>query len=226
MSAVMSQASLTSLLSTALLIAAGMALLVSEPALAQQKRLYRWVDEQGRVHYSDQLPPTEVQRAREEYSERGTKLRSVERALTPEEREAMRLAALAAEEERKRREAEEAEKRKLLQMYPSEEQLVRAHQDQLRLLDRQLNTARVVLESEETVLAQLLAQAAEADGSGKPVPPVLTGRIKEMRERVANSRAEVDRLEREKQSTREQQQSELERYRSVRAELEERMRRR
>lgn len=138
----------------------------------------------------------------------------------------MRLAALAAEEERKRKEAEEAEKRKLLQMYPSEELLVRAHQDQLRVLDRQLNTARVMLESEESVLAQLLAQAAEADGLGKPIPPALSARIQEMRGRVAASRAEVDRLEREKQITQEKQQSELERYRNVRAELEERLRRR
>lgn len=210
----------------AILLTTSLSLLALEPASAQQKRLYRWVDEHGRVHVSDQLPPSEVQRAREEYSERGTKLRTVERALTPEEREAMRLAALAAEEERKRKEAEEAEKRKLLQMYPSEELLVRAHQDQLRVLDRQLNTARVMLESEESVLAQLLAQAAEADGSGKALPPALSARIKDMRERVAASRAEVDRLEREKQITQEKQQGELERYRSVRAELEERLRRR
>ncbi len=208
------------------LLAAGVALLGPDPLAAQQKRLYRWVDEQGRVHYSDQLPPSEVQRAREEYSERGTKLRRVERALTPEEREAMRLAALAAEEERQRREAEEAEKRKLLQMYPSEEHLLRAHQDQLRLLDRQINTARVMLESEESVLAQLLARAAEADASGQRLPPTLTERIKEMRQRVAASRAELTRLEGERRSAQEQQQSELERYRRVRSELEERMQQR
>lgn len=210
----------------ACMLAAGVALLSPDPLAAQQKRLYRWVDEQGRVHYSDQLPPSEVQRAREEYSERGTKLRSVERALTPEEREAMRLAALAAEQERQRREAEEAEKRKLLQMYPSEENLRRAHQDQLRLLDRQINTARVVLESEESVLAQLLARAAEADASDQRVPPMLASRIKEMRERVAASRAELARLEGERRNAEEQQQRELERYRRVRSEFEERMRQR
>lgn len=208
-----------------LLLLAGFAFTLSESVGAQQKRLYRWVDEQGKVHFSDQLPPSEIERARDEYSERGTKLRSVERALTPEEREALRAAQRAAEEERKRKEAEEAEKRKLLQKYPSEAELVRAHQDQLRVLERQINTARLVLQSEESVLAQLLAQAAEADSTGKPVPPPLAARIAEMRERVSTSRGELERLEREKQRTQEQQQSELERYRQVRAELVERRQR-
>lgn len=208
-----------------LLLLAGFAFTLSESVGAQQKRLYRWVDEQGKVHFSDQLPPSEIERARDEYSERGTKLRSVERALTPEEREALRAAQRAAEEERKRKEAEEAEKRKLLQKYPSEAELVRAHQDQLRVLERQINTARLVLQSEESVLAQLLAQAAEADSTGKPVPPPLAARIAEMRERVSTSRGELERLEREKQRTQEQQQSELERYRQVRAELAERRQR-
>lgn len=208
-----------------LLLLAGFAFTLSESVGAQQKRLYRWVDEQGKVHFSDQLPPSEIERARDEYSERGTKLRSVERALTPEEREALRAAQRAAEEERKRKEAEEAEKRKLLQKYPSEAELVRAHQDQLRVIERQINTARLVLQSEESVLAQLLAQAAEADSTGKPVPPPLAARIAEMRERVSTSRGELERLEREKQRTQEQQQSELERYRQVRAELAERRQR-
>lgn len=208
-----------------LLLLAGFAFTLSESVGAQQKRLYRWVDEQGKVHFSDQLPPSEIERARDEYSERGTKLRSVERALTPEEREALRAAQRAAEEERKRKEAEEAEKRKLLQKYPSEEELVRAHQDQLRVLERQISTARLVLQSEEAVLAQLLAQAAEANITGKPVPPPLAARIAEMRERVSASRGELERLEREKQRTQEQQQSELERYRQVRAELAERRQR-
>lgn len=208
-----------------LLLLAGFGFTLSESVGAQQKRLYRWVDEQGKVHFSDQLPPSEIERARDEYSERGTKLRSVERALTPEEREALRAAQRAAEEERKRKEAEEAEKRKLLQKYPSEEELVRAHQDQLRVLERQISTARLVLQSEEAVLAQLLAQAAEANITGKPVPPPLAARIAEMRERVSASRGELERLEREKQRTQEQQQSELERYRQVRAELAERRQR-
>ncbi|PTD97216.1 glutaredoxin family protein [Pseudothauera lacus] len=41
------------------------ALLTATPALLAQGTTYRWVDEQGRVHYSDQPPPQQVRQVEE-----------------------------------------------------------------------------------------------------------------------------------------------------------------
>lgn len=46
---------------------------------------FRWVDENGRVHYSDQLPPTEVDRAYSIINEGGITIDSVEKAKTKEQ---------------------------------------------------------------------------------------------------------------------------------------------
>src|SRR4249919_1034157 len=62
-----------------------------------KKKLYRWVDKQGKVHYDDALPAEAVDQARQEFSAKtGTATGSVDRALTPEERAQQEAAARAA----------------------------------------------------------------------------------------------------------------------------------
>ncbi len=72
-------------------------------------QLYKWTDENGKVHYSDSVPPSAVDRARKEMSESGTVRKQIDRALTPEER---RVAAeKAAEADRARIAREDAERK-------------------------------------------------------------------------------------------------------------------
>src|SRR5690348_14129068 len=65
-----------------------------------KKKLYRWVDKDGKVHFDDALPPEAVNQARQEFSSKtGTQTGAVDRALTPEElaqKEAADKAAAAA----------------------------------------------------------------------------------------------------------------------------------
>ena len=65
-------------------------LLAAGTAEAQKasKRLYRWVDRDGKVQFSDSLPPEAVDQARTEISESGRVVADVDRALTAEERAA------------------------------------------------------------------------------------------------------------------------------------------
>src|SRR5688572_29852781 len=64
------------------------ALLAAGSADAQErKKLYRWVDKDGKVQFSDALPPDAVAQARTEInSVSGRATASVDRALTDEER--------------------------------------------------------------------------------------------------------------------------------------------
>ncbi|MCB1629640.1 MAG: DUF4124 domain-containing protein, partial [Xanthomonadales bacterium] len=48
-------------------------------------KLYKWVDENGNVHYSDQVPPSQAKQARSELNEQGVAVKQVDRALTAEE---------------------------------------------------------------------------------------------------------------------------------------------
>ena len=58
------------------------------PTAAQ--KLYKWVDKDGNVHYSDQVPPDQVDQARQELTEQGVVVDRMDRAPTAEELEAMK----------------------------------------------------------------------------------------------------------------------------------------
>jgi len=71
-----------------LILAMLVLLMAASAAQAQdKKKLYRWVDKQGKVHYDDALPPEAVDQARREFNaSNGNSAGSVDRALTAEER--------------------------------------------------------------------------------------------------------------------------------------------
>lgn len=50
-------------------------------------QLYRWIDEQGNVHYTGKIPPSQSQRGHTELSDNGIRVRSVPPAKTAEELE-------------------------------------------------------------------------------------------------------------------------------------------
>lgn len=149
------------------------AVLASGVALAQQdkpKKLYRWVDQDGKVHFSDTLPAEALRQARTEISaESGRTTGEVERALTPEElAERERLAEEAARAEReaeRERQTEEA----MLASFQSEEDLRRSYGMRVTLMQENLNAIEAGIGSQRTSLAGLLAEAAEAELAGQPV---------------------------------------------------------
>ena len=150
------------LLSTLVLI------LAADAALAQ--KLYRWTDENGKVHYTDQLPPEAAKAARDELNQAGRSVEHVERAMTPEERavweaEQAKLAEAArlAEEQAKMDEV-------LLASYVTEGDLERAYDERFDLLDRNITSTEASAASQSKSLTDLLNHAAGLERSGQPVP--------------------------------------------------------
>jgi len=50
---------------------------------AHAKKMYRWVDENGKTFLSDQVPPEQVQHRREQLSEKGRVVQVTEKAKKP-----------------------------------------------------------------------------------------------------------------------------------------------
>jgi hypothetical protein len=150
------------------------------------KKMYKWTDQQGNVHYSDQIPPEAKEYARERFSERGVSVERIERAQTPEE-----IAAQQAAEEKALADAKAAEERRksdeaLLNSYANEDDLVRAYNQRVDLLDQTVEARRIEIGAREQSLSQLVAQAAEMERSGK----VVSDALKEM---ISNERLEIER---------------------------------
>jgi hypothetical protein len=70
------------ILTITLLLAAGIA---GAQEKAPDKKIYRWVDKNGKVQISDQLPPEAVTQSRKEYSANSGMLKREIIPLTPEQ---------------------------------------------------------------------------------------------------------------------------------------------
>jgi vacuolar-type H+-ATPase subunit I/STV1 len=164
------------------------ALLVAGPAAAQ--KLYKYVDSEGRVRYTDRPPIDMTGRASEQLNQQGTVIRRNAAAPTAEE-------LAAREEERKRQlEAEAAareERRKnlaLLATYPSLQDLEEA---QARALGNNAEaTKQVQMRIAELQKRQQKLEADAEFHKGKPLPLLLKRDIFDVE---ADLRAQSDLLE-------------------------------
>lgn len=182
-----------------------------------QRKLYRWTDKDGNVHYTDQLPPEAAQDKREELNRQGITVRTTERARTPEEQ--AEWEAEQARLEAERIAAEEAAKMDavLIGSYPTEADLQRAYNERFDLLEQSLESARVGIRSQEKSLAELLAHAADLERDGQKVPPAITDSIARTRDQVNDQRSYLERRENERAALQTEYDQLLARYRELKS---------
>ncbi|MFN3629644.1 MAG: DUF4124 domain-containing protein [Casimicrobiaceae bacterium] len=113
-------------------------------AVAAQAQLYRWVDENGKVHYSDIVPPAANERPRAKLRPDGIVLERADRAPSAEERRALAARAGEIAKERAAAEARARQDRALLDRYESMAEFDRVAERRLQEADDQLKalTAR------------------------------------------------------------------------------------
>ena len=161
------------------------ALLFSAHAAAQQ-RMYKCVDDKGKVYYT-QVPPKEcLGRDTQEISRQGRVTKRTEAALTPEQQ-------AAREEEKKKQQAQEIaareEKRKaqaLLNTYSSEKDLEDARA-------RALKDNEVAIQESEKRIAGAEKRKKELEAEKefylkKPMPPKLAQDVKSNEAEIRNQR--------------------------------------
>ncbi len=159
----------------AVLALAGAALAVAALAVSARPALaatYKWVDEKGVIHYTDKLPPEEVNKASVELNKQGIPIKKTEPAPTPEQRRAKAL-----EEERQRQLAKQQEEterrdRALLSSYTSEGEIDLARNRSLQTIDSVLKSAQAYSEQLTKRRAALEAKK-KAEYADKPAPPAL-----------------------------------------------------
>lgn len=153
------------------------------------KKMYKWVDENGKVYYSDKVPPDQVDHARERISETGVIKEKVKRALTDEEK-----IALAAEIEKKKElelqakmaaEKEAFEKNKILMSYSSADQIIRLKNERVNALNRNIETAKENLAIQEKNEKDLMKRAADKERNGEVVSETFLSQINQVKDQIA-----------------------------------------
>lgn len=157
-------------------LAAGLA-----DAQTKPKKLYRWVDKDGKVQFSDALPPEAVDQARTEINaQSGMATAQVDRALTAEERAAKEKAD--AEKARAEKDAEQARmtEEAMIASFQTEDDLKRSFQVRIELMQQTLDAIEAGIGSQRASLTGLLAQASEAELAGTPVAAKQVATIREL----------------------------------------------
>jgi hypothetical protein len=155
----------------------------SAPATAASAGVYKWTDDQGVIHYSDQMPPDAVNKGSAVYDKQGRQLKKIEPAPTPEQ-----VKAKEAEDERQRVLARaQADKSRrdmaLVHSYTSEEEIDFARNRALQAVDSQLKSADAY-SAELTKRQQQLTKDKAAYGT-KPVPATLDNELSSVTDELA-----------------------------------------
>lgn len=185
-------------------------------ASAIDAKLYKWVDENGKVHYSDKVPPDQIKNAHQELNKNGVVKEEVQRALTPEEREA-RAEELKAQQELLEKQLFEQqriekERNTILKSYSNSGQITHLKNERILALKRNIQMAEENLVIQNRNLNDLLKRAADKERSGEVVSDTFLSQIEQIRSQIENQKLFIKEKSSEIEQTEERYNYEYEKY--------------
>ncbi|HEX2139246.1 MAG TPA: DUF4124 domain-containing protein [Woeseiaceae bacterium] len=171
------------------------ALLQTAVAAEQEQKLYRWVDEQGVVHYGDSVPAEYADADKQILNEHGITVDVVRGKKTEEElAEERRLAEREAERERQRR-----QDRALLATYLSVDEIIMHRDRRVELFQAQARVTELYLRNLQRRLEKLREIASRyrpysEDPNAEMIDPALSADIVETRDTIARHEENLQRF--------------------------------
>lgn len=176
--------------------AVGLVLAAAGTEAADEQRLYRWVDDQGRVHYSDTLPPDQAGQRREIKTPEGATVGTVEPPPTREQLEAEAARRQAEEQARAQREAVERRRREhdrmLLMTFTSVEEMQTARDERLGAIESQIGLVRSRIDKLQKRREQLRQEAATLERTGRGNPAQLYRELEQIERSIRQNRSAIE----------------------------------
>lgn len=170
---------------------------------ALHAEVYKWVDENGLVHYGDHIPAKYAEQSKEILNDQGIRVGIIEGRKTPEE---LAAEAMRREEEEAKRQRHEQD-RILLDTYLSVEEIIMLRDRRLHLIEGQTQVTEAYVGQLQDKLSKLENEATgynfpyEADSDLPPLPTRLgddiqatTQSIIDNEERLAQRKAVHSRI--------------------------------
>ena len=184
--------------------------------------LYKWVDENGNIRYSDRLPPDQTKNRHQQLNSQGMVLSTKDAAKSPEE------TAIDAESNRKLEEQQRKETRikseqdrhdrVLLLTFSSEEEIEHARDNRMQVMDSVILLIESSIETTQGKLDQLTDQAQDVYISkGNEVPGGLAQKIEHFERKIESRDEQLQLRLTEKEKLRQKYEADLERFRLLRS---------
>ena len=197
------------------LIAKGLllSLLLAPPILSA--KLYKWVDENGEVHYSDKVPSQYQKGAHSELDKRGIQRKQVDAAKTKEEiAKEQELERLRAEQQRLIEE-QWKEDQVLLRTFRSEDDILMTRNGSITAVDVTIQVTRSNIRRMKFKLAEMQQRAAQIERQGRAVSQKQLQSIESTRRQLKESYTAIIRQEQKKEVIRTKAASDLDRFRKL-----------
>jgi hypothetical protein len=184
--------------------------------------LYKWVDENGNVRYSDRLPPDQNKQKHQQLSSQGTVLSTRDAAKSPEEI-AIETESTRKLEEQQREEASiKAEQNKqdrvLLLTFSSEEEIEGARDDRMQAMESVIRLIKGSIETTQGKHDVLTDKAQEVYISkGKEIPGGLAQKIEHFERKIESRDAQLQLKQAEMEKVRRKYDLDLERFRLLKS---------
>ncbi len=186
--------------------------------LSYASTLYKWIDENGEIRYSDRLPPDQLKKKHELLNQHGVVVDTKEAAKTREqldaEAEEKKALELKTAEEERIKEKQDKIDRVLLLTFSSEDEMKSVHDNRIDVIE---SVIRLIRKSIAATEEQLIKLEDSADlnylSKGKEVPGGLAQNIEHFTRKVTNRSEQLRLKEVEKQKIEEKFDIDLARYR-------------
>ena len=194
--------------------------MVCVPPWCRADRLYKWVDEDGRVHYSDVIPPKRINKGHTVVDKEGVVVTTFDAV--------KHGAALRQEKARQAQEEQALERahqksihdRRLLDTYDTRDQLIEAQDQRLATIDGVLKIAAAHIDRLKEQHAELMKRAAQHERDGKTVSASLREEIDELATQIDQQQAYVGAKTVERERTARQYTEDLARFDELKGTLE------
>ncbi|MDH3217899.1 MAG: DUF4124 domain-containing protein [Gammaproteobacteria bacterium] len=185
--------------------------------------LYKWIDEEGQVRYSDRLPAEQVRKQHQQLNSQGVVLTTKEAAKSDEElaaeAEAKRKQQEQAAEEARLKELQDKKDQVLLLTFSSEKELEYARDNRIEVIDSVIRLIQNSINSTREKLEQLEANAERNYTSqGLEVPGGLAQKIEHFSQKLSSRNEQLLLKEEEKLKINQQYDRDVERYRLLKLE--------
>jgi hypothetical protein len=171
--------------SSTLLTLCSATLILVAPAFATT---YRWVDKDGKVQYSDVMPPAQAGKGHAELDKYGRVIKEERRSLmTPLEIEQEQQAVAHQEALKRQQQAQQRRDKALLSTYTSEKEIELARDRALELENLNIRGLQTRMDSAAQKLAEANAKLAISRNEGKPA----SASILQMRDEAQRELAQI-----------------------------------
>ena len=176
---------------------------------------FRWIDEQGKVHYSDRVPPEQAKSRRARLNEQGFEVEVVQAPKSRElvEREQL-LKQLRMQQEKVLEEQREHDKA-LMRTYRSTDEIIAALKVKLDNLDGIIKLTQTSLDRDQRSLSTLQDRIHDLERRAQPIPQSMLDSQAILQRRMTHYGQQIQRTENEKLATADSFKRDLGRFQAI-----------